>query len=182
MKYKTIIADPPWNYNNSGCRGACENHYPTMSVAEICKLPICSLAEIDSVLLLWCTWPQLKEGIAVAESWGFNYVTGFPWIKITDISQTLWGKFEFRTQYGIGFWSRGCSEFILICKKGKPTLPKEDFIGLLSPNLRHSKKPIDIYHYAESLEGPYLELFARKTRKGWDSWGNEIETKLKLWG
>lgn len=177
-KYKTIIADPPWNYNNSGCRGACENHYQTMKAESICELPIIDFADSDCVLLLWCTWPQMKEGLMVLESWGFEYITGFPWIKITDISQTLWGEFEFRAQYGVGFWARGCSEFLLIGRRGKPKLPSYDFVGLLSPNLKHSRKPIDIYHYAESLEGPHLELFARGKRDGWDVYGNEVESDI----
>jgi len=149
-----------------------------MKAESICELPIIDFADSDCVLLLWCTWPQMKEGLMVLESWGFEYITGFPWIKITDISQTLWGEFEFRAQYGVGFWARGCSEFLLIGRRGKPKLPSYDFVGLLSPNLKHSRKPIDIYHYAESLEGPHLELFARGKRDGWDVYGNEVESDI----
>lgn len=77
-KYKVILADPPWAYGNSGCRGAAANEYSTMSVEDICALPIASLADDNSVLIEWCTWPQMQEGLQVMAAWGFNYVTGFP--------------------------------------------------------------------------------------------------------
>lgn len=180
MKYKVIYADPPWCYRNAGCRGAAENQYATMSVDEICQLPIQNFTAEDCVLLLWCTWPQMEEGLRVLHAWGFKYVTGFPWIKTTEISQTLWGKIKIRVPYGVGFWTRGCSEYVLIGTKGKTKPPTEGFIGLLTPNLTHSRKPDSLYHYATCLDGPYLELFARRKREGWDSWGNEIESDIVM--
>lgn len=173
--YGVILADPPWNYANSGCRGAAENHYPTMSLEEICAMPIAQQSAPNSVLLLWATWPQLREGLAVVDAWGFNYITGFPWIKIVgDPSQNRWGEWEITPQYGVGFWVRGCTEPLLIGRKGKVSPPTDGLIGLLSENLRHSRKPENIYHYAETLQGPYLELFARRRRLGWDSYGDQI--------
>lgn len=179
-QYGVILADPPWNYANAGCRGAAENHYSTMTVGDICALPIGDLAAPDSVLLEWCTWPQLQEGIQVMKAWGFEYITGFPWIKVTDVSKDLWGELTIDVPYGIGFWARGCSEFVLIGRKGNAKPPSDGFIGLLSPNLHHSRKPESIHHYAMSLPGPYLELFARRPYAGWDVWGNQVASTVDL--
>lgn len=179
-KYGVILADPPWSYSNSGSRGAAELIYPTMPVGDICKLPIRSLAADNCILLEWCTWPQLQEGIAVMNAWGFDYVTGFPWLKVTDVSKDLWGDLNISVPYGIGFWARGCSEFVLIGRRGDPKPPPNGFIGLLSPNLRHSRKPESLHHYAMSLPGPYLELFARRPYPGWDIWGNQVESTIAM--
>jgi len=173
-KYGVIIADPPWNYNNARCRGAAENIYSTMTVDDICALPVESLAADDCVLLEWCTWPQMQEGLRVMEAWGFTYTTGFPWVKVTDVSKTLWDELTIDVPYGIGFWARGCTEFVLIGKRGNPKPPPNGFIGLLSPNLHHSRKPDSVHHYAMSMPGPYLELFARRSFPGFDVWGNQI--------
>lgn len=179
-QFGVILADPPWNYANAGCRGAAENHYPTMSVDEICGLPIATLANENCVLLLWTTWPQLQEGLQVIKAWGFNYITGFPWVKITSKpSQTQWGDWKIEPQYGVGFWIRGCTEPLLIARRGKVSPPTDGLIGLLSENYRHSRKPENIYHYAETLPGPYLELFARRLRLGWNSWGNEALAAIR---
>lgn len=179
--YKVIVADPPWQYSNSQVRGAAENHYPTMTIADICALPVADLAAPDAVLLLWTTWPQLKEGLQVVEAWGFEYVTGFPWVKIHGVPQTtLWGNIEIRPRYGVGFWTRGCTELVLICRRGNVKPPTLNFMGLLSENYSHSRKPENLYDYAEAMPGPYLELFARRSRPGWDVWGNEVETAIPL--
>lgn len=180
-KYGVVLADPPWRYGNSGCRGAAENHYPTMSLAEICALPVASIAAPDSVLLLWATWPQLQEGLAVVKAWGFEYVTGFPWVKIVgEPTRDLWGDLDIKPQYGIGFWVRGCSELLLIGRRGNVSPPKDGFVGLLSENFRHSRKPDNLYHYAERLPGPRLEMFCRRARPGWDVFGNEVQGSLNL--
>lgn len=174
--YKVILADPPWSYANAGCRGAANNHYSTMTLKDICALPVIDMAAPDAVLLLWTTWPQLREGLEVVAAWGFEYITGFPWIKIVgEPSKDRWGELDIKPQYGVGFWVRGCSEPLLIARRGRVSPPIDGFIGLLSENLRHSRKPENIYHYAEQLDGPYLELFARRRRLGWDSWGDQID-------
>lgn len=173
--YSTILADPPWAYANAGCRGAAANHYPTMTLSQISALPVSDMAAKNAVLLLWATWPQLCEGLEVIKAWGFEYITGFPWIKIIgDPSKTHWGEWNIKPQYGVGFWVRGCSEALLVARRGKVSPPINGFIGLLSENFSHSRKPENIYHYAEQLNGPYLELFARRKRLGWDSWGNQL--------
>lgn len=174
--YGVILADPPWNYANAGCRGAAENEYPTMSLPAICELPVGDLAAPDAALFLWCTWPQLAEGLEVIKAWGFEYVTGLPWVKIVGIpSIDLWGDLKIKAQYGVGFWIRGCTEPLLIARRGKVAPKSGDLIGLLSENLRHSRKPENVYHIAERLPGPYLEMFARRPRAGWDRFGNQLE-------
>lgn len=175
LKYRVIVADPPWQYRNAGCRGAAENHYSTMTLEQIKALPVQGVSADDSVLFLWTTWPQLCEGLEVIKAWGFNYVTGLPWIKILgQPSCDLWGELDIKPQYGTGFWIRGCTEPILIARRGKVSPKSGDLVGLLSENLRHSRKPDNIYHIAERLEGPYLEMFCRRPRKGWDVFGNEV--------
>lgn len=180
-KYGVIIADPPWRYHNNSCKGSAAAQYPTMTLDQLSDIPVSGLALDDSVLLLWATWPKLAEMcLPLIDAWGFTYVTGFPWIKITSVAQTLWNELEISVPYGIGYWARGTSEPLLIAKRGNPSPPTDGFIGLLSPNLYHSRKPDSIYHYAESLPGPYLELFARRTQDGWDTWGNQVESSITL--
>jgi len=180
-KYSVILADPPWSYNNSGCRGAAANEYSTMTLPDLCALPVGEMAADDAVLLMWATWPKLDEAcLPLLKAWGFDYVTGFPWVKVTDVSPNLWGELEISVPYGVGFWARGCTELLLIGRRGNPKPPPNGFIGLLSPNLYHSRKPEDVYAYAEAMPGPYLELFARRPRPGWDVWGNEVESGVDL--
>ncbi len=175
-QYGVIVADPPWRYGNSGCRGAAENHYPTMAASEIQSLPVSGIAKPDSILFLWATWPLMPEALAVVEAWGFTYVSGFPWIKIVgDPTGNLFGSIEYKPRYGVGFWVRGCSELVLICRRGNVSPPEGGHIGLLSENFRHSRKPSSLYALAEQFHGPYLELFARKARSGWDAFGNEVD-------
>jgi N6-adenosine-specific RNA methylase IME4 len=175
-RYGVIVADPPWDYDRANVEGAAAKEYPTMMLPELCALPIKQLAAKDSVLLLWGTWPKLAEAcLPLLRAWGFSYVTGFPWIKVTSVAPNLWGEMEISVPYGVGFWARGCSEFVLIGRRGNVSPPPNGFIGLLSPNLYHSRKPDSIYEYAEALPGPYLELFARRSRPGWDVYGNEVK-------
>ena len=180
-RYGVIIADPAWRYNNSGQNGAAEHEYATMSVADICVLPVQQLAADDSVLLLWGTWPLLPDAMRVMQAWGFRYVTGFPWIKIAgEPSRDMWGELDIKPQFGVGFWVRGCSEFVFVGRRGNVRPPTENFVGLLSENFGHSRKPDSLHHYAESMPGPYLELFARRAREGWDVWGNQVAGSITL--
>jgi N6-adenosine-specific RNA methylase IME4 len=177
-----ILADPPWAYRNGG-NGAAANHYPTMTAASLCALPVAELAGRDAVLLLWATWPQMREAMDLVDAWGFRYVTGLPWIKVRGHPQAdLWGEIAYRPTWGTGFWVRSCSEPLLIAKRGNARPPLDPPLGLLSRNFQHSRKPDNVYDYAEALPGPYLELFARRPRPGWDAWGNEVEGSIELAG
>ncbi len=180
--YRTLIADPPWQYRNAGGNGAAENHYPTMSIGDICSMepfgrPVRELVAPDAVLYLWATWPMLVEAQQVINAWGFTYKTGLPWVKTnTPLAPDLWGDLQWRPAMGTGFWVRGCSELLLIATRGLPPVPDDRPLGLLV-DLRqeHSRKPAAQYELAERHPGPYLELFARPpVRTGWDAWGNEV--------
>lgn len=180
-KYSVILADPPWQYRNSGLDSSAEKHYPTMTDVDIFSLPVNDFANENCVLILWSTWPKMQEAcLKTITSWGFRYMTGFPWIKVEEIKQDLWDGLKIKTQMGTGFWVLGVSEPILIGVRGKVSPPDLPFAGLLAKNLQHSRKPNDIYKFAEQFNAPYLELFARRKRKGWDSWGNEIESDIDL--
>ena len=180
-KYKVILADPPWSYSNSGTRGAALNEYKTMSIDDICALPVAEIADENSVLLLWATNPLIPEALRVCKAWGFEYVTKFPWIKLQSPPQiNFFGEWQYKPQYGVGFWVRGCSEDVFICKRGKVTPPELGWVGILSENFFHSRKPDNIYEFAESLPAPRLEMFARRRREGWDVFGNEVEGSIRL--
>jgi len=168
LKYGVIVSDPPWLYRVSKGQGTAEEQYDLMTDQDLYNMPIQELAASNSVLLLWGTWPKLIEATQVMRAWGFEYVTGFPWVKLNRGGDGV--------SYGVGYWVRGCSEYVLIGRRGDVSPPKtEGFLGLMSPNLRHSRKPDSIYEIAEALPGPYLELFARRSREGWHSFGNEVK-------
>ena len=180
-RYGPILADPPWSYGNAGCRGAAANQYPTMTDAEICALPVADLAAPDCALVMWATWPKLREGLDAIAAWGFDYVTAFPWVKVNSVSADLFAdEIRIGVPYGVGFWARGASEIVMIGKRGSPPPPPNGFIGLLSPNLQHSRKPDSIYEFAETLPAPRLEMFARRPRDGWDVFGDQIAGSIEI--
>jgi site-specific DNA-methyltransferase (adenine-specific) len=188
MKYKTILADPPWKYRNEKTGGTnmisgASAHYPVMSIDALKSLPISDIADDDAVLLLWVTWPQLPDGIELMTAWGFEYVTGFPWLKVKSVESTLFDGEQINLQrMGLGFWVRGVSELVCIGRRGNAKPPEQKFIGLIAPNIKHSRKPDDIYQLAESFPGPHVELFARRKRNGWHSFGNEIKSDIVFAG
>lgn len=169
-KYDIIYADPPWRYNNRRCNGACENHYETMKIKDICDLPVKNLCSDNCVMFLWTTYPMLQEAFKLIESWGFKYKTiGFQWIK-----QNKSGNGYF---FGLGRWTRGNSECCLIATKGKPKRINNSVSQLIvSPIQSHSKKPDETREKIVELMGDLsrIELFARQSTKGWDVWGNEV--------
>lgn len=170
-RYGVIVADPPWPYRVSKGQGTAKEQYALMTDDEIWSMPVSELALPGSILLLWCTWPKLTEAMTTITCWGFEYVTGFPWVKMTK------GR---GINYGVGYWVRGCSEPVLIARRGHVSPPRlEGFLGLMSPNLRHSRKPDSIHKLAEALPGPYLELFARRSREGWDTFGDDVEGDIE---
>lgn len=175
-KYNIIYADPPWRYNDRKCNGACENHYSTMKIEDICKLPIKNIAADDCVLFLWTTYPMLQEAMLLIDSWGFKYKTiGFQWIK-----QNKSGNGFF---FGLGRWTRGNTEPCLIAVKGKPKRMANNISQLVfSPIGAHSQKPEIVKENIVKLMGdlPRIELFARQKTEGWDVWGNEVESDIEL--
>ena len=173
-KYNVIYADPPWTfktYYDKGKDRSPENHYNVMSLKDICNLPISKIANDDSVLLLmWVVDPLLDKAFEVINAWGFKYKTvGFTWAKTNKKSM---GFFT-----GLGYWTRGNPEMCLLATKGKPKRISKSVPQLVVEQRReHSRKPDIMYNHIENLlEGPYIELFARTQRSGWDSWGNEVD-------
>lgn len=168
--YAVIYADPPWRYQDAGCNGNAEGHYNTMSLDEICALPVAESADDNAVLLMWATWPLLPEALRVIEAWGFRYKSvGFVWVKK---NKSDCGHF-----FGLGRWTRGNSEVCLLATRGKPKRVNNAVSQLcFEPLTRHSEKPTEIRHRIVELLGdvPRIELFARTKAAGWDAWGNEV--------
>ena len=184
MKYGVVLADPPWSYRNAGVEGAAEAVYKTTDTDALCDLPVREIMKDDAVLVMWATWPCLTDAFQLIEAWGCEYVTGLPWIKTYESPFVdLFGAHVLGTPcFGTGFWIRGCTEPILICRRGSPRIPDTSMLGLISERFAHSRKPENIHHYCEQMDGPYLELFARRARAGWDVWGNEAPNGVQLFG
>jgi len=167
QKFQVIYADPPWSYNDKCDSGAIQSggvdkHYPTMSINEICELPISDLAEDDSVLFLWTTSPLLEDSFLVINAWGFNYKASFIWDKI---------------KHNMGHYNSVRHEFLLIATRGSCTPDNMKLFDSVQSIERteHSKKPHEFYEIIETLySGSKIELFARNIRDGWSSWGNEV--------
>jgi N6-adenosine-specific RNA methylase IME4 len=172
-QYSTILADPPWQFQNRTGKMAPEHRrllrYPTMNLKEIMGLPISRLAAAQSHLYLWVPNALLQEGLQVMEAWGFTYKSNLVWYKVRKD-----GGPDGR---GVGFYFRNVTELILFGVRGSlRTLPPgRTQVNLISTRKReHSRKPDEIYDLVESCSpGPYLELFARFRREGWSQWGNE---------
>jgi N6-adenosine-specific RNA methylase IME4 len=176
--YRVIYADPPWRfrtYSDKGKGRSAEAHYDCMSLAEIKALPVASWAAPDAALFLWTTDPMLPQSFEVLEAWGFAYKTvAFYWVKLNKGRDPLrLGPHDFFT--GMGFWTRANPEICLLATRGQPRRRGADVPKLLvSPRREHSRKPDEAHERIERLiEGPYLELFARTTRPGWDAFGNQ---------
>ncbi|MEE4379643.1 MAG: MT-A70 family methyltransferase [Candidatus Competibacteraceae bacterium] len=172
-QYSTILADPPWQFQNRTGKMAPEHRrllrYPTMQLKEILELPISKLASAQSHLYLWVPNALLQEGLRVMEAWGFTYKSNLVWYKIRKD-----GGPDGR---GVGFYFRNVTELILFGVRGsmRTLAPGRRQVNLLSTQKReHSRKPDEIYDLIESCSpGPYLEIFARFPRQGWNQWGNE---------
>lgn len=179
-KYKIIYADPPWHYNarnnpNTKFSRGVHSHYPTMSVDEICSLPVSELADENCALILWVTFPKLKEGLRVMEAWGFRYVTvAFNWFKANKSGTPF---------FGVGYYTKSNSEIALLGIKGRMA-PISNYVSqvIISNREEHSKKPDIIRDKIVELFGdlPRIELFARQKTDGWSVWGNEVNSDVVL--
>jgi len=175
-KYNIIYADPAWAYNESGSGNrVVHSKYPTMQVEEIEKLPIQDIADDNCILFIWVTFPRLKEGLRVIESWGFKYIgLGFNWIKNNKKSNSVF--------WGMGYYTRQNPEVCLIGRKGKVTPVVRNIHSVVqSPIQEHSKKPDIVRDLIVKICGnlPRIELFARTKVQGWDAWGNEVPTECQ---
>jgi N6-adenosine-specific RNA methylase IME4 len=171
-KYNIIYADPPWSYKvwNKKEHKTAEKHYNTMSLNDIKELPLNNITEDNCVLFLWATYPQLKEALEVIDAWGFKYKTvAFTWVKRNKKTDSWF--------WGLGYWTRANSELCLLATKG--TIKRQSAAVhqvIDTPIERHSKKPDIVRDKIVELVGdlPRIELFARESAEGWDSWGNEV--------
>lgn len=178
-KYAVVYADPPWAYHVWSKKGAgrcAENHYPTMSLEEICTLPVAEISAKDSVLFLWATFPNLPQAFEVIKAWGYTYKTvAFVWVKRNKKSP---GHFV-----GLGYWVRANAEICLLATKGKPKRVSKSVRQIIdTPIERHSQKPDEARKRIVELMGdiPRIELFARTKSIGWDVWGNEVKCDITL--
>jgi len=163
-KYRVLYADPPWSYGNTQPDYQTEqrDHYPVMSLKEICELPVESICEDNAVLFLWVTSPILEESFEVVRAWGFKYKASFVWDKV---------------KHNMGHYNSVRHEFLLICVRGscQPDVAKLIDSVQTIERTKHSKKPVEFYKIIETLYhyGKKLELFARGNQKGWEQYGNQ---------
>ncbi len=175
-KYKTIYADPPWQFQNRTGKVAPEhrrlNRYETMSLDEIMAMPVAEVTDDKCHLYLWVPNALLPEGLAVMSAWGFEYKTNLIWEKVRKDGQPD-GR-------GVGFYFRNVTEILLFGIKGgnnRTLQPGRSQVNLLRTMKReHSRKPDEFVSLIESCSpGPRLEMFARGDRVGWDMWGNQAD-------
>ena len=175
-KYKTIYADPPWQFQNRTGKVAPEhkrlNRYETMRLTDIMALPVAELADVKSHLYLWVPNALLPDGLEVMKAWGFEYKTNIIWEKIRHD-----GEPDGR---GVGFYFRNVTEILLFGIRGnknRTLAPARSQVNILRTVKReHSRKPDEIVTIIESCSpGPYIELFARGNRSGWDMWGDQAD-------
>jgi len=179
-KFATVLADPPWQFQNKTGKIAPEHkrlsRYGTMKLPDIKSLPISSLCSSTAHLYLWVPNALLPDGLDVMKAWGFTYKSNLVWHKVRKDSGSD-GR-------GVGFYFRNVTEMLLFGVRGKNarTLPPgRRQVNLFSSRKReHSRKPDEQYGIIESCSpGPYLELFARGTRAGWVSWGNQADDQYE---
>ncbi len=175
--FGSILADPPWRFNNRTGRVAPEYRqiprYESMAFQEISDLPVGELALENSHLYLWVPNALIQEGLAVLKQWGFEYKTNIVWYKVRKDGQPD-GR-------GVGFYFRNVTELVLFGVRGgtRTFQPGRRQVNIMTTQKReHSRKPDELYDIIEQCSpGPYLELFARHLRPGWAQWGNEINGK-----
>jgi len=175
-KFATILADPPWRFTNRTGKMAPEHRrlsrYGTMSLEEICSLPIEDAAADTAHLYLWVPNALLPDGLTVMRAWGFEYKSNLVWHKIRKD-----GGSDGR---GVGFYFRNVTELCLFGVRGKNArtlAPGRRQVNLLGTRKReHSRKPDEFYDVIESCSPEQrLELFARGARPGWTAWGNQAD-------
>lgn len=178
-----LLVDPPWHFKRYSEKKSAlsagrapQDHYQTMTQAEMRRLPVADLAAKDCVLLMWTTWPHLQQAMALIKAWKFTYKTcGFDWMKADASTMDLFGG-SMDADMKMGYWTRSNSEPCLLATRGRPKRKDAGVrMGIIEPSREHSRKPDVVYRRIERLvAGPYVELFARTTRPGWQSWGNQV--------
>jgi len=172
MKYRTIVADPPWPLKWKFSPGVGTRHldYSTLPIAEIAELPVREWAADDCNLFLWTTNGFLPEALAIVRLWRFEYHLLWTWCKPT----------------GMGAHPRNATEHVVLASRGSPPQQMDRHAPqtlnwFQAPTTGHSQKPEAFLDIVEQVSpGPYLELFARRNRLGWDTWGNEALQHVTL--
>lgn len=202
MSYQLIYVDPPWDYKNKVSNGSASDHYPTMKLEDIKRIPVWEVAAKDAVLAMWYTGTHTEEAIELAQAWGFRVRTmnGFTWVKLNQYAERrfnmalesgdlvdfsdLLAMLNNETRMNGGNYTRANTEDLLIATRG---------IGLERVNAsikqvvytclgEHSEKPWEVRHRLELLYGNVrrVELFARDTWPGWDRWGNQCNNSFEI--
>lgn len=198
--YSVIMADPPWRFAMWSAKGRdrCpdapltravqrqnkpERHYATMTLNDLKALPVERLAARSSILLLWAVDPMLPQALEVGKSWGFTFKTvAFYWAKLRREGSTRHLLHDEPAHklfpMGTGYWTRPNPEQCLLFTRGKPRRLSAGVRKLIIARRReHSRKPDEAFDRARQLAaGPYLELFARTLRPGWECWGDQLGT------
>lgn len=180
-KFTTILADPPWQFQNRTGKVAPEHkrltRYETLKLDEICSMPISDITTEDAHLYLWVPNALLLEGIQVLQAWGFKYKTNLIWHKIRKD-----GGPDGR---GVGFYFRNTTEMILFGVKGhmRTLAPGRSQVNIIkSMKQEHSRKPDEQYDIIEKCSPPdYLEIFGRGSRPGWTVFGNQADDYEITW-
>jgi N6-adenosine-specific RNA methylase IME4 len=202
MSYQLIYVDPPWDYKNKVSNGSASDHYPTMKLEDIKRIPVWEVAAKDAVLAMWYTGTHTEEAIELAKAWGFRVRTmkGFTWVKLNQYAERrfnmalesgelvdfsdLLAMLNNETRMNGGNYTRANTEDLLIATRG---------IGLERVNAsikqvvytclgEHSEKPWEVRHRLELLYGDVrrVELFARESWPGWDRWGNQCNNSFEI--
>lgn len=186
--YSTIVADPPWPYetrvngtraithsikrDGSVARGVDDMGYGVMSIADLCALPVIAISAPDAHLYLWVTNSFMVEGHEICRAWGFTPKTILTWAKTHQDDPC-------RVSMKTGYYFRGATEHAIFAVRGSMPLQTEEGVptAFLWPRIgAHSVKPDAFLDLVERCSpGPYVELFCRRPRLGWDSWGKGYE-------
>lgn len=180
--YQVILADPPWPYETWSDKGkgrSADRHYSTMTLDDICALPVGDFAAKDCALFLWAIWPRIFDAERVIKAWGFRYATlAWEWAKLNPSGVGFF--------MGMGKYTRAnCEPCLLAVRGDMPVATRSERGLLITPVQEHSRKPDEQYAKIERLypAAKYparLELFARRPWPGWARWGNEVESTVEL--
>ena len=206
-KYSLIYADPCWSYDNKGTRAKADNHYSTMNLTDLKRLPVWDLAADDAVLAMWWVPPMPLEAIQLAEAWCFKVknMCLFTWHKLNQCAErnidawleaqkkiegadvsaaAIFSALDEQTRMGLGNYTRSNAENVLVAVKGKgiPRLQADIKQMILAPIGAHSAKPEECRRRLERLYGdvPRIELFSRGDDPAWHHWGNECDSSVIL--
>lgn len=168
ISYRTVYADPPWRFNDK-LDDSRKKPYATMTVKELCELPVKNIVDKKAHLYLWVASAFLEEGLKIIKAWGFDYKCHIVWLKRTKNGK-IW--------FGMGHYFRHCNELCLFATRGNlktMTNNTRNYIDAKKPERHHAAKPDIMYELIEkNSPPPYLEMFATQTRNGWTSMGYEI--------